>query len=121
MVKEVVESNVENFIGVEYLPFDSDCPIENVTFEAGCRNNWHIHEGDQILIVTDGRGYYQDEGKMAQELHLGDFIEIPSGTKHWHGAAKDSFFSHLEVEINKEKGFTRWLEAVEDKEYNKLK
>lgn len=115
----------ENFIGTVYLnmltPFESACPIGNVTFEPGCRNNWHVHAGGQILLVTSGRGYYQEEGKEAQELHAGDVVEIPADVKHWHGAAKDSWFSHLAVEIKSEKGATEWLEAVEDEIYNKLK
>ncbi|MDZ4992559.1 cupin domain-containing protein [Clostridium perfringens] len=115
----------ENFIGTVYLkmltPFESDCPIGNVTFEPGCRNNWHVHAGGQILLVTGGRGYYQEEGKEAQELNAGDVVEIPADVKHWHGAAKDSWFSHLAVEFKSEKGATEWLEAVEDEIYNKLK
>lgn len=113
-----------NFIGTSYLAMLSTnpaCPIGNVTFEPGCRNSWHIHQGGQILLVTGGRGWYQEWGKPARELHAGDVVDIPIGVKHWHGAAKDSWFAHIAVEVNPEKGPTEWLEAVEDEEYNKLK
>lgn len=105
------------------VPYDSDlnCPIANVTFEPGCRNNWHIHAGGQILLVTDGRGYYQEEGKEARELLPGDVVMIPANVKHWHGAAKDSWFSHLSIEANIAAGAPTWLEAVEDSIYDKLK
>lgn len=122
-VGEKLESN--NFIGTVWLnmltPSGTACPIGNVTFEPGCRNNWHVHAGGQILLVTGGRGYYQEEGKPAQELHPGDVVQIPADVKHWHGAAPDSWFVHLAVEVNPEKGPTQWLEPVEDEEYNKLK
>ena len=98
-----------------------NCPIGNVTFEPGCRNNWHKHAGGQLLLVTGGRGWYQEEGKAARELHAGDVVEISADIKHWHGAAKDSWFSHLAVETNVEKGPAEWLEPVTDEEYNKLK
>ena len=96
-------------------------PIGNVTFEPGCRNNWHIHHaksgGGQILLCTAGRGYYQEWGKEAQELHPGDVVVIPAGVKHWHGAAPDSWFSHLAVEVPGEDTRNEWLEAVSDEEY----
>ena len=98
-----------------------ESPIGNVTFEPGCRNNWHVHLGGQILLVTAGRGYYQEEGKEAQELHKGDVVQIPANVKHWHGAAKDSWFTHLSVEVKSEKGPVKWLEPVEDEIYDKLK
>lgn len=98
-----------------------NCPIGNVTFEPGCRNNWHTHAGGQILLVTGGRGWYQEEGKAARELHAGDVVEISANVKHWHGAAKDSWFSHLAVETNVEKGPVEWLEPVTDEEYKQLK
>ncbi|WP_418751556.1 carboxymuconolactone decarboxylase family protein [Frisingicoccus sp.] len=115
------------FIGQSYLaPLStSQVGIFNVTFEPGCRNNWHIHHADkgggQILICVAGRGYYQEEGKEAQELRPGDVVNIPVGVKHWHGAAKDSWFSHLAVEVPGENGSNEWLEAVDDKTYNSLK
>ena len=96
--------------------------IANVTFEPSCRNNWHIHhKGGQILLCTTGRGYYQEYGKPARELHAGDVVEILPEVKHWHGAAPDSFFAHLAVEIPAEGGCTEWLEPVSDEEYGKLK
>lgn len=96
--------------------------IANVTFEPSCRNNWHIHhKGGQILLCTTGRGYYQEYGKPARELHAGDVVEIPPDVKHWHGAAPDSFFAHLAVEIPAEGGCTEWLEPVSDEKYGKLK
>lgn len=99
--------------------------IFNVTFEPGCRNNWHIHKasagGGQILICVGGRGYYQEWGKEAQELFPGDVVNIPVGVKHWHGAAPDSWFSHLAVEVPGTDCSNQWLEAVSDEDYNKLK
>ncbi len=96
--------------------------IANVTFEPKCRNNWHIHhKGGQILIAVYGRGYYQEWGKPAQEMKPGDVVNIPPETKHWHGAAADSWFSHLAIEVPSEGGSTEWLEEVSDKEYGKLK
>ena len=91
-----------------------------MTFEPGCRNNWHKHPGGQILLVTGGRGYYQEEGKPAQELKPGDVVQIPSNVKHWHGAAHDSWFVHLSVETNSQAGPAEWLEPVTDEEYTKL-
>lgn len=101
-------------------PSSSACPVANVTFEPGCRNNWHTHEGGQILLVTGGRGYYQEWGKPAQELHPGDVVEVPADVKHWHGAAKESWFVHLAIRINPEKGSATWLEPVSDEAYHAL-
>lgn len=112
------------FIGQSYLNMltTTGVPIGNVTFEPGCRNNWHIHhKGGQILLVTAGRGYYQEWGKPAQELHPGDVVNIGPGVKHWHGAAPDSWFAHLAVEIPAEGASNEWLEPVTDEEYSKLK
>ena len=117
------------FIGKSYLKPLTD-PMEtvfmaNVTFEPGCRNNWHIHHSDkgggQILLCTSGRGWYQEWGKEAQELHPGDVITIPREVKHWHGAAKDSWFSHIAVEVPGENTRNEWCEAVSDDVYGKLK
>lgn len=98
--------------------------IANVTFEPGCRNNWHIHKaekgGGQLLLCTNGRGWYQERGKEAQELHPGDVVTIPTGVKHWHGAAKDSWFSHLAVEVPGEQTASEWLEPVDAEAYNAL-
>lgn len=115
------------FVGRSYLNMltNEGVPIGNVTFEPGCRNNWHIHKSDkgggQILLCTGGRGWYQEWGKQAQELHAGDVIVIPAGVKHWHGAAKDSWFVHLAVEVPGENTGSEWLEPVSDDDYNKLK
>ena len=95
--------------------------IFNVTFEPGCRNNWHIHHaksgGGQILICVAGCGYYQEWGKPAQELHPGDVVNIPVGVRHWHGAAPDSWFSHLAVEVPGDETSNEWLEAVDSTTY----
>ena len=113
------------FVGRSYLNMltSSKVAIGNVTFEPGCRNNWHIHHGQgggQILLIMGGRGWYQEWGKPAQELHAGDIVEIPAGVKHWHGAAKDSWFVHLAVEIPADNASNEWLEEVSDEEYCKL-
>ena len=113
------------FIGQSYLAPVSTAQvgIYNVTFEPGCRNNWHIHHaqsgGGQILICVAGRGFYQEAGKPAQALHPGDVVNIPVGVKHWHGAAPDSWFSHLAVEVPGTETANEWLEAVNDAEYAK--
>ena len=87
-----------------------------------CRNNWHIHhKGGQILLCTAGRGYYQEWGKTAQEMKPGDVINIAPEVKHWHGAAPDSWFSHLAVEVPAEGSSNEWMEPVEEEEYSKLK
>ncbi len=115
------------FIGQSYLASisTSQVGIFNVTFEPKCRNNWHIHHADkgggQILVCVAGRGYYQEWGKEAIEMNPGDCINIPSGIKHWHGAAPDSWFSHLAIEVPGENALNKWLEAVSDEDYNKLK
>ncbi|MBC8536942.1 carboxymuconolactone decarboxylase family protein [Clostridiales bacterium BX7] len=114
------------FTGQSYLnPLTSaGVSICNVTFEPGCRNFWHIHRaaagGGQILLCTDGRGWYQAWGEPARELHPGDVVAIPAGVKHWHGAAKDSWFSHLSVEVPGSDTKNEWLEPVEQSEYDKL-
>lgn len=114
------------FTGQSYLAHVSveQVGIFNVTFEPGCRNNWHIHHADkgggQILICVGGRGYYQEWGKDAIEMKQGDCVNIPAGVKHWHGAAAGSWFSHLAVEVPGENTSNEWLEAVADEEYNKV-
>lgn len=114
------------FIGSSYLNRLSSqgVSIANVTFEPRCRNNWHIHKaakgGGQILLCTAGRGWYQEWGKEAQALKTGDVVIIPAGVKHWHGAAKDSWFVHLSVEVPGENTGNEWLEPVTDDEYDKL-
>ena len=112
------------FVGQSYLNMLSTerVTIGNVTFEPGCRNNWHIHhKGGQILLCTAGRGYYQEWGEEAQELHPGDVVNIPPEVKHWHGAAKDSWFAHLAVEVPAEGASNEWLEVVNEEDYEKLK
>lgn len=115
------------FIGKSYLApvSTSQVGIFNVTFEPKCRNNWHIHHaengGGQILVCVAGRGYYQEWGKPAVEMNPGDCINIPPEVKHWHGAAPDSWFSHLAVEVPGTNTSNEWLEPVTDEEYNKLK
>ena len=115
------------FIGQSYISpvSTSQVKIYNVTFEPKCRNNWHIHKaksgGGQMLIAVGGRGYYQEWGKEPIEMKPGDVINIPANVKHWHGAAPDSWFSHLAVEIDGVETSNEWLEPVTDEEYNKLK
>ena len=114
------------FVGQSYLaPVSTEqIPIYNVTFEPGCRNNWHIHHavnsGGQILICVGGRGWYQEWGKEAVEMTPGTVINIPAGVKHWHGAASDSWFSHLAVENPGEETSNEWLEPVSAEDYSKL-
>ena len=95
-----------------------------MTFEPRCRNNWHIHHaskgGGQILVCVAGTGWYQEWGKPARMLRPGDVVNIPAGVKHWHGATADSWFAHLAVEVPGEGASNEWLEAVSDKEYDKL-
>lgn len=112
------------FVGQSWLNMltTEGVAIGNVTFEPKCRNNWHIHHnGGQILLCTAGRGYYQEWGKPARELHPGDVVQIPPEVKHWHGAAPDSYFVHLAVEVPAEGSSNEWLEPVSDEEYGKLK
>ena len=114
------------FLGRSYLKMLSTegVVIGNVTFEPGCRNNWHIHRaasgGGQILLCTSGRGWYQEWGREARELHPGDVVHIPAGVKHWHGAAKDSWFVHLAVEVPGEDATNEWCEPVNDEDYSRL-
>ena len=118
------------FIGNSYLnpltdPKETSVFLANVTFEPGCRNNWHIHHaksgGGQLLICTAGSGWYQEEGKEAVSLEPGTVITIPPEVKHWLGAKADSWFSHIAVEVPGEETSNEWLEAVDDETYNKLK
>lgn len=118
------EAFAKYFVGQSYLNMLSTqgVAIGNVTFEPGCRNNWHIHhKGGQILLVTGGRGYYQAWGEQAQELHPGDVVQIPPEVKHRHGAAPDSWFAHLAVAIPAEGASSEWLDAVSDEEYPALR
>ena len=117
----------EYFVGQSYLaPVSTEqVPIFNVTFEPGCRNNWHIHHADkgggQMLICVGGRGYYQEWGKEPVELKPGTVINIPAGVKHWHGAAPDSWFSHLAIEVPGENAHAEWCEPVDSHDYQQLK
>ena len=114
------------FIGNSYLaPISKEqIPFSNVTFEPGCRNNWHIHHatkgGGQMLVCVAGKGWYQEEGKPAVQMLPGDVIHIPANVKHWHGAAADSWFAHLAFEVPGENTSNEWLEPVTDEEYNRL-
>lgn len=126
-IGEKNEAFKKYFVGQSYLNMltTEGVVIGNVTFEPSCRNNWHIHHaskgGRQILLCTAGRGYYQEWGQDAQELHPGDVVVIPAEVKHWHGAAQDSWFAHLAVEVPGEETLNEWCEAVSDEEYKKLK
>jgi len=114
------------FVGQSYLaPVSTEqVPVFNVTFEPGCRNNWHIHHADkgggQMLVCVGGRGYYQEWGKDPVEMTPGSTVNIPEGVKHWHGAAPDSWFSHLAIEVPGENASSEWLEPVSDEQYGKL-
>lgn len=115
------------FVGQSYLNMLSveQVVIGNVTFEPGCRNNWHIHHaksgGGQILLCTAGRGYYQEWGEEPRELKPGDVVNIPAEVKHWHGAAPDSWFSHVAVEVPGTETKNEWCEPVSDEDYRRLK
>lgn len=117
------------FIGKSYLkpltnPESDNLFLANVTFEPGCRNNWHIHKSDkgggQMLICVEGEGWYQEEGKSARSLKAGDVVAIPANVKHWHGAKADSWFSHIAVEVPGENTSNEWCEPVTDEEYKSL-
>ena len=126
-IGEPNDAYAQYFVGQSYLaPLSTtQVPIFNVTFEPGCRNNWHIHHaksgGGQMLVCVGGCGWYQEEGKDAVELTPGTVINIPANVKHWHGAQADSWMSHLAIEVAGEEASNEWLEAVSDEEYGKLK
>lgn len=115
----------ESFLNPLTVPGESPVFLANVTFEPGCRNNWHIHHaasgGGQILICTTGSGWYQEAGKEAVSLEPGAVVTILPGVKHWHGARADSWFSHIAVEVPGENKKNEWCEPVTDEEYGKLK
>lgn len=125
-IGELNSGFAQYFSGKSYLaPLTSvQIPTVNVTFEPGCRNHWHIHHaasgGGQMLICVSGRGWYQEWGKEARELWPGDIVNIPAEVKHWHGAAKDSWFQHIAQEIPGEDTRTEWCEAVEETAYQRL-
>ena len=114
------------FVGQSYLApvSTAQVPVFNVTFEPGCRNNWHVHHaasgGGQMLVCVGGRGWYQEWGKAPVEMTPGTVVNIPANVKHWHGAAADSWFSHLAIEVGGENCSNEWLEPVSDEDYNKL-
>mgnify|MGYP001050085000 CR=1 FL=1 len=122
------EAFAQYFSGQSFLNIlvktDDSIGFANVTFEPGCRNNWHVHRADkgggQVLLCIAGEGWYQEEGKPAQNLKPGDIVVTPANVKHWHGAKKDSWFSHIAVEVPGENAGNEWCEPVEDSEYAKL-
>lgn len=117
------EAFAQFFVGQSHLSTLAKSPSEdvivsNVTFEPGCRNNWHVHRGGyQILLVTGGEGWYQEEGKEARFLTAGDVVVTQDGVKHWHGASEDSWFQHIAITA----GSPEWLESVSDSKYSSLK
>lgn len=123
------DAYAQYFIGQSFLNFlakteDGKMALSNVTFEPGCRNNWHIHHatsgGGQILICTAGEGWYQEDGKEPVSLKEGSVVVIPAEVKHWHGAKKDSWFSHIAFEVPGENQTNEWLEEVSDEDYDQL-
>lgn len=94
--------------------------VGDVVFEPGCRNNWHTHPAGQILLVTDGKGYYQEKGRSARLLTKGDVVKIPSDLEHWHGATRNSSFTHIAISNITKDGAVKWLQPVTDEEYNKV-
>ena len=125
-VGEPNDAFAKYFVGQSFLaPLTMEqIPTFNVTFEPGCRNNWHIHHssngGGQLLICVSGRGWYQEWSKEARELHPGDVVNIPANVKHWHGAAADSWFQHIAQEIPGVDTGTEWCEAVDNEQYGGL-
>ncbi|MCD8306265.1 MAG: carboxymuconolactone decarboxylase family protein [Prevotella sp.] len=125
-IGEPNDAYAQYFIGQSYLaPVSTEqVNISNVTFEPRCRNNWHIHHaksgGGQILVCVAGKGWYQEWGKPARRLLPGDVVNIPANVKHWHGAAADSWFAHLAIEVSGEETSNEWLEPVGDEQYDKL-
>lgn len=121
------DAYAEYFVGQSYLALlaDGSVPVSNVTFEPGCRNNWHIHHGDngggdQVLLCTAGSGWYQVEGEEPVSMIPGTVIRVPAGTKHWHGAKADSWFSHVAFITPGENVSNEWLEPVTDEVYGAL-
>ena len=126
-VGEPNDAYAQYFSGKSWLKYLSteQVTVFNVTFEPTCRNNWHIHHakkgGGQILVCVAGRGWYQEWGKEPIEMRPGDVVNIPEGVKHWHGAAQDSWFQHLAIEVPGEEIVNEWCEPVDDAQYEKLK
>lgn len=125
-IGEENDAFAQYFIGQSYLAAltSGSVPVSNVTFEPACRNNWHIHHGtgggDQVLLCTAGSGWYQAVGEEPVSLEPGSVIQVPAGTKHWHGAKADSWFSHVAFITPSEDLSNEWLEPVTDEEYGKL-
>ena len=117
--KQIPGGNFKGTTWLEMLLVDPafNCPIGNVSFEAGARNSWHKHPGGQILLVTAGKGIYQERGKPARRLGKGDVVAILPGVEHWHGACPDSRFSHIAIAANPQAGEAVWLEPVSDADY----
>lgn len=118
--KELQSPNFSGRVWLNMLVEESsplECPVGNVTFEPGCYNSWHKHPGGQILLVTNGCGYYQERGKRARALHTGDVVTIAPFVEHWHGAAPDSWFTHLAITTLPKKGEAVWLEPVAVHDY----
>jgi quercetin dioxygenase-like cupin family protein len=120
------KASADSFIGeafINKLIPDADnvynCQVNDVVFEAGARNNWHKHPNGQILLATDGKGYYQEKGKAARLLQKGDVVAIPPNVEHWHGAAPDSSFTHIGICPNTQSGGAVWLSLVTNEEYQK--
>lgn len=112
----------ENFSGTAWVtmlagPNATDCTVGDVTFEPGCRNSWHSHPAGQLLVVTAGRGYYQEKGQPARLLRAGDAVSIAPDVVHWHGATPDSLFTHLAINPNVSQGVANWLAPVTEEEY----
>ncbi len=114
----------ENFTGNAWVkllvPNDGmlHCQVSNVVFEPGARNNWHTHPGGQILIVTEGVGYFQERGQPLKTIKQGEVVHIPPDVEHWHGASPDSELTHIAINTNTQKGIVLWMERVTDEEYN---
>lgn len=125
-IGEKNDGYAQYFVGQSYLAplVGGSVTVSNVTFEPGCRNDWHIHHGtgggDQILLCTAGSGWYQAEDEAPVSLEPGSVVHVPAGTKHWHGAKVDSWFSHLSLVTPGEDRRTEWLEPVLDEEYSQL-
>lgn len=120
---EKIDKNFTGNVFVNFLIPDSegiyDCQVYDVLFEAGSRTYWHSHPGGQLLLCTDGIGYYQEKGKKARNIALGDIVKIPPNAIHWHGAAPERSFSHIGISPNIQKGPAKWLGSVTDQEYNR--
>lgn len=121
--EELSGVNATHFLGKAYLSvlLNHECSINNVTFEPGSRNDWHIHNvSDQIIVVTSGEGWYQEEGKPARLLKAGDIVDIPMGVNHWHGATSTSWFSHLAIKVLREGMSTTWCGPVTEAQYEEV-